>query len=782
MSVGQKYVVSACVLALAVFGSVSARALESYGVSNKQPVMLTAQAIGYDEHTGTAVAAGHVEVVQGDTIILADKVSYNQRTDTVYATGHVSVLEPGGDVLFAKELALKQSLEKGVVKEFRARLKDNSLFAAREAQKISKNVTKLKDAVYSPCQVCAVKPGEPPQSPLWQMSAQDVTIDENIKRVKYHNAFMDVYGVPVLYTPYFSHPTPDAPGQSGLLMPQYYHDSTIGNVVKQPVYLSLEPNMDMTLTPWYIGGENGPMLQAEFRHMTENAYYEIHGAIINAYNRDSAGNIVSGTEVRDYIDAHGTMKLSEHWNSGIDMERTSDNTFLALYGIGWQDMLTSRLYAERINDRDYALVESLAFQGLQPQDISNQSPYILPQAEMHVESAPFSNHSRLMLDSSALVLERQVGDSDQRVSSTASWKLPYVTRDGQVMDLGASVRGDAYNIVNQTVNPTTGETFSGTQARVIPEVDFDWRYPFINRLGDGKSLMIAPIVEAAASPNRHMPTTIPNEDSQISELSDINLFSNNRFTGLDQLESGMRGTYGTRGQLQFADDEYIQWLAGQAYEDNPQNPFPIASSTRAHYSDYVGRLALKYGGFDAAYSFRLDRETLSPISNEIVSSLSLAPVTVNATFISLHNEPLFGDRKSIFGDTSVDLTKHWTWSVSGRKDLGSNATTSTATTANSSAFNLLNPSQGTVGLGTGLIFHNECMTVNTSIGRSYITVQDVKPSTTFSVMVVLQSFGGGSTPSYTPGAGSIIPVNEPAPVSDINDKTLFNDTTPPQLN
>lgn len=782
MPARRKYFISAYLVLLAVaLYSGDVLALENIiGTSNKQPVMLSAQEIGYDEKTSNAVAMGHVEVVQGDTIVLADKVIYNQNTDVVHAIGNVSVLEPSGDVLFSEDAEFKQSLEKGVVKEFRARLKDNSLFAAREGRKISKNITKLKDAVYSPCNVCAQKQGEVAKAPLWQMDASNVTIDEDAKKVRYNNAFMDIYGVPVFYTPYFSHPTPDAPSQSGLLTPQYYHDTTIGNVVKEPVYLSIAPNMDMTLTPWYISGENGPMLQAEFRHLTENASYNIKGAIINAYNRDLGGNIISGTDLRDYIEAHGVMNISEHWNSGVDLERTSDKTFLALYGIGWQDMLTSRLYAERIEERNYAVVESIAFQGLQPNDVANQSPYILPHASMHLESEPMAMNSRVSLDSSALVLQRQVGDSDQRISSTASWKLPYVTRGGQVMELSTSLRGDNYNVINQTVNATTGATYSGDTGRVIPEVDFDWRYPFINRLDDGVSLTVAPIVELAASPNIRTSSNIPNEDSQISELSNINLFSPDRFAGLDMIESGLRGTYGTRGQLQFSDDKYMDWLFGQAYEGNRQNPFPIARSDTANFSDYIGRFAFRYKWFDTAYSFRLNRGNLTPVSNEIITNLNLSPVRLNTTFISLHNEPLFGDRKAIFGDASIDLTQHWTWTVMGRKDLGSNATTSTATTANSAALNLLSQTQGTVGLGSGLVFHNECVNITTSIGRSYITQQDVKPSTTVSVMLVLQNFGSpdsGHNLNDTPGIGSIDNVPD-----NITREKLFDNPTSSQLN
>jgi len=752
---------------------------QSLTVSKNDPVMLTAQQVSYDEPNATAIASGHVEVVQGDTILFADKVTYNQNTDMVHAMGHVSVLEPTGDVFFSDDAELKNDMEKGVVKEFRARLKDNSLFAAREARRLSKQVTVMKDVVYSPCKVCQAEAGQPAKEPLWQIAAEKATIDENEKRVRYQNAIMDIYGFPVIYTPYFSHPTPDAPNQSGLLQPQYYHDSILGSVVKEPVYYTFAPNLDMTLTPWYMTNEH-PLLETEVRGLSQNGSFYVHGAIADAYNRDDLGDVVPGDWIRGYIEAHGKLQVDKYWDVGLDAEHASDQTVLQFYHFGWQDMLTSRLFAERIEDRSYFSVESLAFQGLTVEDQASASPYILPQANFHFESDPLAAHSRIQLDSNALVLERSQGDTDQRLSTTAAWKLPYITHDGQVFELAASLRGDAYHVSDQITDPTTGAMFNGDTGRVIPQADLNWRYPFISRLGDGKSLMIAPIVEMTASPNLHQTSNIPNEDSQIAELSDINLFSPDRFAGLDQIESGLRGTYGTRGQLQMADEEYLEWLFGQAYQENETSPFPLTSAQVAHYSDYIGRLELKYNAVDVAYSFRLDRQTFAPTSNEVNASYKLKPLSLDATYLSLQNDPLFGDRKEVFGNATFDITPRWAFNLGGRRDLGSSEEEPVNTALPVSALNPLEPTAGTVGLNSGIVFHNECMMVTTMANRSYISQQDVRPSTTFGVTVVLKNFGAQdqqSNASAVAGVGNITAINEGSPINSVQNPVSAAGTT-----
>ena len=136
----------------------------------------------------------------------------------------------------------------------------------------------------------------------------------------------------------------------------------------------------------------------------------------------------------------------------------------------------------------------------------------------------------------------------------------------------------------------------------------------------------------------------------------------------------------------------------------------------------------------------------------------LHPVNLSLTFVSLRNEPLFGDRKEIFGNTSLAVTPNWTWNFSGRRDLGSSEETPVNPALPPSIYNPFEPSTGTVGLNTAIVFHNECLSLTTSVGRNYISEQDVKPSTTVSVILVLKNFGSPTPSATSPqvtGAGNI---------------------------
>jgi LPS-assembly protein len=163
----------------------------------KQPAFIEADEMQYDEKNGIMRAIGHVEIIQGGRVLLADEVIYNQRTNSVDAKGDISLLEADGTIVFAEEAELRDGLKQGVIQHFGSRLSDGSLFSAVRAERLDENITVLDRATYSPCKVCKT---DRIKSPLWQLRSNTVTIDQEEQRVHHKHSFFEVYGVPVLYT------------------------------------------------------------------------------------------------------------------------------------------------------------------------------------------------------------------------------------------------------------------------------------------------------------------------------------------------------------------------------------------------------------------------------------------------------------------------------------------------------------------------------------------------------------------------------------------------------
>jgi LPS-assembly protein len=136
--------------------------------NSKEPVLLSADEISYNEDLGIVVATGSVEISQGSRVLLADRVTYSERENTVSAIGHVSLLEPSGDVVFAEYMELTDDMKNGVVRDLRILMTDNSRIAAAGGRLQGGERTEMRKAVFSPCELCEDDPEAPP---LWQLKA-----------------------------------------------------------------------------------------------------------------------------------------------------------------------------------------------------------------------------------------------------------------------------------------------------------------------------------------------------------------------------------------------------------------------------------------------------------------------------------------------------------------------------------------------------------------------------------------------------------------------------------
>src|SRR3546814_11652122 len=104
----------------------------------------------------------------------------------------------------------------------------------------------MRRAVYSPCDLCKENPDRPP---LWQLKAERVVHDQKAQEVRYNNVFLEMWGVPVLYSPYFQHPDPTVKRRSGFLPPLFGTMGEVGEFLRVPYYIVVNDSIDVTAAP-----------------------------------------------------------------------------------------------------------------------------------------------------------------------------------------------------------------------------------------------------------------------------------------------------------------------------------------------------------------------------------------------------------------------------------------------------------------------------------------------------------------------------------------------------
>lgn len=708
----------AVVVALALVGVTPASPAELAPTSGL--VVIQADELRYDDELGLVVAAGHVEIAQGERVLLADTVSYNQRADVVTASGNVVLLEPSGEVLFADYVELADELKRGIVRGLRMRLTDGSRLAAAGGQRRGA-ITEMRKVVYSPCELC---PDEPERLPLWQLRAQRVIHDKRTRDIIYNNVFLEVFGLPVAYTPYFRHPDPTVKRRSGLLTPTYGSSSFLGATLQVPYYVNIAPYRDVTFAP-IITTKEGVVLAGEYREQISKGRFLWNGSITRVDRRDDSGERIGGEKTRGHIEGKGFFDIDETWRWGFDVARSTDDTYLRRYKFSDADTLTSRLFAEGFRERTYASGTAYLFQGLRPEDDPGETPIIAPLLDYNFVGEPGARGGRYSIDANLMVLTRTDGADSRRLSLAAGWRLPYTAPAGDVYTLTASLRGDAYHVDN-VPHPgrPTEPTQRGLTGRIWPKLALDWRFPFARQEGTVRQL-IEPIVIAVVTPFGGNPEMIPNEDSLEFEFDDTNLFSLERFRGLDRVEGGPRLNYGLKLGAFTAAGAQITALIGQSYRVKDDSTFAVGTGLDRNFSDLVGRLTVSPSPlFDLAYRFRWDRDNLASRRNEVDALIGSERLRLSIGYIFLADAPgaaeELGRREELALSGQAEITHLWTVTADTRRDL---------------------TGDGTISSGASVIYEDECVVLSVRLARRFTRDRDVTPDTSLRFRVTLKNLG-----------------------------------------
>lgn len=635
-----------------------------------------ADTLEYNSETEIVTASGNVQLLREGNRLRADKVVWDRNSGKVEAQGNVSVTDPDGNVAYGDRFDVTDSLKDGAVDNMLLVLQSGGRLAAVKGTRTN-GVYTLERAAYTGCSVedsdgC-------PKEPTWQINAVRVVYDPTRERVTYRNANIELFGLPLIPLPGFSHPVGDN-GGSGLLVPNLRYDRNNGFEVALPYYFKLAPNRDLTITP-HVYTDTLPMLETNFRHLYDRGAYQITGYVTHG-RRVATGESPAGTtaadsekDLRGYLDASGAMQLSPEWSLDGSIRVATDRTFLRRYDISREDRLRSTIGAQRIGENSYFSIRGWAVQTLRQGDSQGQTPIALPVIDYRLRMKDPWLGGVLQLQANTLAITRTAGQDTQRAFAGAEWNLRTLTGLGQEVTFTGYLRGDVYHSSDNALTSVASYAGDpGWQARGIAAAAVDMRWPFVGKAFGGVQ-RIAPRVQIVASP--HLANlSLPNEDARAVDLEDSNLFALNRFAGYDRFEDSSRVTYGLEYGLDLPNFS-LSAIIGQSYRlDRQESILPDGTGLSDRTSDIVGRTTIRYKNFvSLIHRYRLDKDNLSVRRNEIDATVGSKKTYAMVGYLRLNRNALTGledlqDREelrlggrvqfarfwSVFGSTVVDLT------------------------------------------------------------------------------------------------------------------------------
>ncbi len=693
-----------CLFALPLSAPAQAQALMSKTAPDaSKEMMVDAGQLNYDSKNETVILTGHVQIFYQGRTLEADKVTYNKKTKRLHAIGNVRQTEPNGNIAYAREIDFDDGFTTGFARVINVETPDRLRVAGAlvTREKVGDDQqTVIHKGVYTAHEP---SPGHPERAPLWQIKAEKIVHSENDQRLYFDNARMELWGFPIIYTPYLSVPDWTVRKASGFMSPNAGFSDRLGLSTELTYFWNIAPNYDMTIG-LNAYSRQGVMPRLEWRHGMENGSYAIRGAGLFQGDPNQFAGEPGQRSFRGYLNTEGSFNVAKDWAFGWNIYAFSDATFLRDYPLlpANTSEANSTVYLQGSKATSFFDMRFTKYQGITSADDNNRQAFTHPALDYFKASpdpvlggqltwrvnavaltrlqADFTNRSNVDCSVAANVsstncMLQGIQGTYSRISAEVNWRKRMTDAIGQVWEPYLGVRGDIGGY--STTTPLQSPTFTGYEtqatARIMPTVGLTYRYPWLAAHSWGTSV-IEPIVQLVARPNEMSIGNLPNEDSQSLVFDDTNLFAWNKFSGNDRVEGGGRANYALQYTARAASGQSASLMIGQSRQLFGLNSFAMGtldptstglnSGLDTTASDYISRLAvqpMKDTRFTVRSRFDQATFTLQRGELEATTLYDRASLTAFASYFA--PQPQLGylvPRAGVGGAVSWRFADYWT--------------------------------------------------------------------------------------------------------------------------
>lgn len=683
------------------------------------------------------VAEGNVEAFSRGAALRADRLSYDRRTERITATGDVTLQDADGTVLLADGAELDRDLAEGIIQGARLILDERLQIAAAQSIRRGGRFLDNKQVTASSCRVCARG-----DTPLWEIRARRVIHDEAEAQIYFYGARFRIFGVPVLYLPALRVPDGTEDRVEGFLPPRFVASSDLGNGVELPYFLPLGDHADLTLLPYLSGVLDGPVpppddgdggdgdaenpfsrtLGLRYRQAFVAGDIEINAAL-------SQDSLEDGT--RGYVFADGAFDLPADFTLDIGLEAASDDAYLSDYGISNSNFRRNDVVATRVQDLDLVEASLLQREDQRADRADEDEPDLIVDTRWQQRYALAGGLGGWVdLDLVADAFRRRsnenvIGRDRAQFRATAAWQntwtLPAGLRFGGQGRLNADLRQLADD-----------DRFDATQAALTPEVSATLSWPLAKQ-GARALYLLEPVAQLAWV----APDTLegPNDDSTEVEFGVGNLFSLNRFPGLDRYEEGGRANLGLRWSRTGSGGVSLGLTGGRVLRFDERDQFGPATGLDGRRSDWVTQVDIDYADTLAFRQTTLVDDSGAATRSETRLELRGDRASLSSSYIFQSEEAGEG-----FDDDISELAAEAEWDIGRTWIIG-------ALVRHDFAIDRTNYRELRLG------YRNECVRLDLSAVERFRRTQDTSPVTEFSFTVELAGLGAsGREPRRACGA------------------------------
>lgn len=368
----------------------------------------------------------------------------------------------------------------------------------------------------------------------WYIRANTVDLDyiKNVGTAKHANLVFK--GVPILYSPWLDFPL-DGNRKSGLLVPTFQF-GTDGFTFAVPYYFNLAPNYDLTIAPGIIT-DRGAMLDGEFRYLMPNYAGKIRTNLLP--------NDRKAHKDRHLWSLQHDQVLAPNLTFGYDFNQVSDKNYFRDFGNRSDIASNVNLNREAWLRYGFGIGSASAYTSLRVQD------YQTLQNETNSVDNPYARLPELLfnlnqpIDNMNLSLMSEWTYFDSNNKQTGSRIVAYPNIQWDFSKSWGFLRPKiGYHYTQYQLN-SFNNLEDRSVSRGLPILSLDSGLSFerdTSFKGSSFTQTLEPRLFYTYIPTKEQ-NNLPNFDTAENDFNFTQLFTENRFSGEDRINSANQMTF-----------------------------------------------------------------------------------------------------------------------------------------------------------------------------------------------------------------------------------------------
>jgi len=717
--------------------------------TNEDGKKISSKKIIYLKNSNTIKTNGNSSFSDQKILLNADQFLYNINTKTIEASGKVEFTDQQKNKFYFNKFIYNENTQQGSGEDIKIKSFDGSYLQSSKGFIDKKqNIIKLKNGKFTTCYNLKNKKNE--FCPSWHLSSKEIAHDKIKKKISHKHATLKIKNIPVLYTPYISHPDPSVKRQSGFLPPLIKTLSKVGRTIQVPYFWTLSEDKDLTTTPVFYFKEHS-LLKTSYRQALKDGNLIIENGYSKGYRRLN-NNRSKGS--RNYFFVDYNIKKNnlffENNEIKINIQRVSQENFLRV------NKINTKLFKENIrsldnffelksyNDRENLRLRAGIFENLDLND-SKKYTYYFPDGSYAYNTKKIENFNTNL---TTFFQGRKFLDNQKQAKVR---NIISLDRDRFIIKnkgLSSSFKASLYN--NNIYNDNVENLKQNTNIDNYVTLGLDNTLPFA-KFNKQTYHLITPRVFIKYT-NGKMQNASNN--NKILNYSDV--FSMNRTNNLDTPETGGSLGYGidyafskNRNSSKKETLYKSSFGIGQVIRKKNQNNMPTKSSLNKKSSDFAGYFKFNLYGKDNNLNVQ-NMDKINFLSSFKKNSLNMKynfNIEDDLSQINKNSLELYGNYNTINSRIRYEQKKEYVGNdkniIFNLKKLYNenyflNFETKKNFITNNSEYHKLS-----------FNYENDCIITTLSYNRDFYSDKDVSNSKTFIFGITIKPFSDSFAPDLT---------------------------------